>query len=254
MDPPLASAGPKLERLQKFMARRGVDSRRKCEELILEGRVKVGGVTVTELGFKVDPGSDAVSVDGKALPSEVPCYYILLNKPRGYVTTCTQESTAGLVVELIPKQAIEAGAVPAGRLDKMAEGLLLFSNDGEMIHRLTHPKYSVWKTYRVRVKGKLTGGALKRLEKGVDIGDGVTAPAQVKVIKAAEGYSVMELAIHEGRNRQVRRMCKAVGHAVLELCRSRIGPIKMGTLKPGECRELSAKEVEKLKKAVGMER
>ena len=250
---PSATQPPVLERLQKYMAHRGVGSRRKCEDLIQAGRVKVNGVVSKKLGSKIDPSIDQIAIDGKPLPAKTVHHYIAMNKPPGYITACSDQHGSKLVVDLLPKKLLKTGLVPIGRLDKNTGGLLLFTNDGELAHRLTHPSYSVWKTYRVSVKGNPTAGQYRKLKQGIEIEGGITAPARVREIKKKKRASVMLLSIHEGRNRQVKRMCKAIEHPVLELFRTKIGPITLGSLKPGEYRTLTDAEVKKLKKAVALE-
>lgn len=240
----------KMERLQKVMARRGVGSRRKCEEIILAGRVKVNGKKVTELGTKIIPFSDSVEVDGKRLAENIRYHYIAMNKPVGYITACSDKHDPNLITALVPERLLKEGVVPVGRLDKNTAGLILLTNDGELAFRLTHPKYSVVKTYFVAVKGNPDDEAYKRLKKGIYIEGRVTAPAEVKEISRARNHTTFNLSIHEGRHHQVRRMCKAIGHPVLHLTRIRIGPISLGTLRKGKWRPLSAPEIEKLKSSV----
>ncbi len=244
-------ASSSLERLQKYMARRGVGSRRKCEQMILAGCVKVNGV-VAQLGCKVDPTVDRVEVDDRPIPDKVIHYYVAMNKPPGYITACSDRHGSKLVIDLLPKKLLKAGVVPVGRLDKATGGLLLFTSDGEMVYRLTHPSYSVWKTYRVTVKGNPTEEKYRQLREGVTIDGHLTSPAKVEQIKRSKGRAVFNLTIHEGRKRQIRRMCKAIGHPVLELFRTRIGPITIGRLGPGEHRNLTETEIETLKSVVGI--
>jgi len=231
---------PEAERLQKLLARIGVGSRRVCEDLIADGRVTVNG-EVAELGRRVDPERDRVEVDGVPVGVRPGLVYYLLNKPGGVVTTAADTHGRPTVVELVPA---EPRVFPVGRLDADTEGLLLLTNDGELAHRLTHPSFGVEKEYVAEVEGTPSAGAVRRLRDGVELDDGVTAPAKV----AASG-SVVRITIHEGRNRQVRRMCEAVGHPVRRLVRVRIGPVFDRRLKPGEWRPLTTTEVRALEKA-----
>jgi 23S rRNA pseudouridine2605 synthase len=226
------------ERVHKVLARAGVASRRRCEELIEEGRVAINGV-VAELGGRVDVEHDIVTVDGAFVPLAPDAVYYLLNKPAGHVTTAHDPQGRPTVVELVPA---EPRVVPVGRLDLETEGLLVLTNDGELTHRLTHPSFGVEKEYLAEVDGTPSRGALRRLREGVELDDGPTAPAKVALVPP----NVVRLVIHEGRNRQVRRMCAAVGHPVLRLVRVRIGPLVIGTLAPGNWRALEPAEVRAL--------
>jgi 23S rRNA pseudouridine2605 synthase len=229
---------PEGERLQKVLARVGFGSRRACEELIRDGRVTVNG-SVAELGRRVDPGADDVAVDGVPVGVRPDLVHYLLHKPVGVVTTADDPQGRRTVVELVP----EAPRVhPVGRLDQDTEGLLLLTNDGELTHRLTHPSFGVEKEYLAEVEGSPSRGAVRRLREGVDLEDGLTAPAKV----AAVGDHGLRITIHEGRNRQVRRMCEAVGHPVVRLVRTRIGPLQDRSLAPGDWRELTPEEVRSL--------
>lgn len=235
------AASPTEERLQKVLARMGFGSRRACEELILAGRVTVGG-DVAVLGQRVDPNRDRVEVDGVPLPVLPGLVHYLVNKPAGVVTTAADPKGRPVVVDLVPA---EPRVFPVGRLDAETEGLIILTNDGELAQRLAHPSYGVEKEYLVEVDGRPAAGALRRLREGVELDDGVTAPARVGVV--APG--VLRIVIHEGRNRQVRRMTAAVGHPVRRLVRTRIGPLRDNGLAPGEWRPLSLDEVKALGKA-----
>ena len=227
------------ERLQKVLARAGLGSRRVCEELIADGRVNVNG-EVAQLGRRVDPERDAVALDGVPVIVRDDLVYYLLNKPVGYVSTAADPEGRPTVVDLVP----DAPRVyPVGRLDYDTEGLLVLTNDGELTHLLTHPRFGVVKTYLAEVEGDPTPGDIRALREGVDLDDGRTAPARVKVVQRRGHTAAIELAIHEGRNRQVRRMCEAVGLSVVRLRRVRYGTLAMGTLKIGEFRYLSEEEV-----------
>jgi 23S rRNA pseudouridine2605 synthase len=229
------------QRLQKVLSRAGFGSRRACEELIAAGRVTVNGRTA-HLGRRVEAEVDAVAVDGIPVSVRAGLVYYLLNKPRGVVTTARDPQGRRTVVELVP---LEPRVFPVGRLDADSEGLLLVTNDGELTHRLTHPSFGVEKQYLAEVEGTPSPAAVRRLREGVDLEDGRTAPAKV----AAVSPSALRITIHEGRNRQVRRMCAAVGHPVTRLVRTRIGPLAERSLRPGEWRPLTLAEVRALNEA-----
>ncbi|MCB0980974.1 MAG: rRNA pseudouridine synthase [Acidimicrobiaceae bacterium] len=237
-----SAALPQGERLQKVLAGRGWGSRRVCEELIDAGRVTVNG-EVARLGRRVDPDVDVVEVDGAPVGVKPGLVHYLLNKPAGVVTTAKDTHGRPTVVDLVPA---EPRVFPVGRLDAETEGLLLLTNDGELANRVAHPRHGVEKEYLAVVRGHLNGGALRRLREGVDLDDGRTAPA--KVSQPEPG--MLRITIHEGRNRQVRRMCEAVGHPVERLIRVRIGPLRDGALAPGEWRELTQAELKALVEAV----
>jgi 23S rRNA pseudouridine2605 synthase len=226
------------EKLQKVMARSGIASRRASEELIDEGRVRVNG-EVAWLGARVDASQDRIEVDGVLLSVDVDNVYYLLNKPAGYVTTANDSHGRRTVVELVPGAP---RVFPVGRLDYQTEGLLILTNDGPLTQLLTHPSFGVEKEYVAKVQGELSAGSLRRLRDGVELDDGMTAPA--KVSQPAPG--MVRLTIHEGRNRQVRRMLDFVGHPVIALARTRIGPISDASLRIGMWRALSGEEVRAL--------
>ena len=230
------------ERLQKVLARVGVGSRRACEDLIAAGRVTVDG-QVAVLGRRVDPDTALIEVDGAPVGVRPGLVHYLLNKPIGVVTTADDPKGRPTVVGLVPD---DPRVFPVGRLDVDTEGLLLLTNDGELTQRLTHPSYGVEKEYVVEVRGAPTRAVLRRLREGIELNDGPTAPARAALLDA----SVVRLTIHEGRNRQVRRMCEAVGHPVVRLVRTRIGPIADRSLAPGAWRALSVEEVRALEVAV----
>lgn len=233
------------ERAQKVLARLGVASRRACEELIREGRVTING-TVATLGDRVS-AVDELAVDGVVFSTMPEIVVYLLNKPAGVVTTASDPQGRPTVIDLVPA---EPRVFPVGRLDLDTEGLLLLTNDGSLTNRLTHPSFGVDKEYIAHVEGTPSRGALRRLREGVELDDGPTAPAQVSVV--APG--VIRLVIHEGRNRQVRRMCEAVGHPVIRLVRSRIGPLVDRRLKPGQHRVLDSDELLSLQRAASSSR
>lgn len=229
------------ERLQKVLARVGLGSRRTCEDLIRDGRVKVDGV-IAELGRRVDPDTARIEVDGIAIGTRPGTVYYLLNKPAGVVTTVDDPLGRPTVAELVPD---DPRVFPVGRLDQDTEGLLLLTNDGELTHRLTHPSFGVEKEYLAHVEGRPTRGALRRLREGVELDDGPTAPARASLVAP----DVVRIVIHEGRNRQVRRMCEAIGHPVRRLVRVRIGPVTDRSLAPGAWRPLTMAEVRRLERA-----
>ena len=231
------------ERLQKVLARAGIGSRRHCEELIADGRVTVNG-DVAELGRRVDPEQDQVAVDGVVIGVRPGLVHYLLNKPRGVVTTAADPEGRPTVIDLVPA---EPRVFPVGRLDYDSEGLLLLTNDGDLAHRLAHPSFGIEKEYLAEIEGAPTRGALRRLRDGVELDDGVTAPARI----AAVSPGLVRVTIHEGRNRQVRRMLEAIGHPVRRLVRTRIGPLVDRGLEPGQWRALTQDEVRALERAVG---
>ena len=235
--------GAEGERLQKVLARTGFGSRRACEELIAEGRVRVNGETAV-LGRRIDLDHDHVEVDGVAVGVRADLVYYLLNKPGGVVTTVSDPQGRTTVTDLVP---VEPRVFPVGRLDADTEGLLVLTNDGDLAHRLTHPAFGVEKEYLAEVAGLPSPGTVRRLREGVALKDGVTAPARVSLV--APG--VLRVTIHEGRNRQVRRMCAAVGHPVVRLVRTRIGPIAERGLRPGAWRPLTMAEVRRLQASAG---
>ena len=238
----MAALSGEGERLQKVLARVGIGSRRVCEDLIAEGRVRVDG-DIAVLGRRVDPETALIEVDGAPVGVRPDLVHYVLNKPAGVVTTADDPQGRPTVVGLVPD---EPRVFPVGRLDADTEGLLLLTNDGELAHRLTHPSYGVEKEYVAEVEGLPTRAVLRRLREGVELDDGLTAPARATLIDP----SVVRLTIHEGRNRQVRRMCEAVGHSVVRLVRTRIGPLADRSLAPGAWRELTGDEVRSLQRAV----
>src|SRR5512135_1519466 len=206
------------ERLQKILARAGIASRREAENMIASGRVAVNGVVVTEMGFKADPDADRITFDGKAVRAESAKVYILLNKPAGYVTTMKDPEGRPIVTSLL--KGVKERVFPVGRLDYNTEGLLLLTNDGEWANTLAHPRHEVDKEYLVRVRGGVAPEQVRRLADGVELEDGRTAPARVQVVRESENNTWLSVTIHEGRYRQVRRMCDEVGLTVVRLKRS----------------------------------
>ena len=238
-------------RLQKFLAESGVASRRKSEELIDQGKVKVNG-RVAMIGDKVDPKKDTITVNGKKIIKTKTFTYIVLHKPRGFITTMSDEMDRKCVAELI--KDVPGRVYPVGRLDRDSEGMLLFTNDGAFANAMTHPTKHVPKTYRVTVRPSITEDQITALTQGVIIDDRKTAPAEVRVVTKEEGRVVLEIILYEGRNRQIRKMCEEVGLEVARLKRTAIGSIKLGMLKQGAWRNLTEDEVRKLMIAAGLER
>ncbi|MCK4257554.1 MAG: rRNA pseudouridine synthase [Halanaerobiales bacterium] len=234
-----------MERLQKVMAQAGIASRRRSEELIVEGKVKVNGKVITELGFKVDPKKDNIEVNGELISREK-MVYIMLNKPIGYITTMDDPFDRLIVLDLI--KDIPQRIHPVGRLDSDTEGLLFLTNDGSLTYALTHPSHMIDKVYKVKVKGNISAKAIRNLQVGVELEDGMTAPAYVELISAKRNFSIIKITIQEGRNRQVRRMMDAVRYPVLKLTRVSMGPLTLEKLKSGNYRHLTTKEVKILKK------
>ena len=230
------------ERLQKYLAECGIASRRKCEEYIIQGKVQVNGKTITELGVKVNPEKDKITFEGKNVKQEERKVYILLNKPIGYVTTSDEQFGRDKVLDLVK---VRERVVPVGRLDMYTSGALILTNDGDFVYKVTHPKHEITKTYTVTVKGIIKNEEVEQLRKGVKIDDYTTRPAKVKILKTDEEKDIsrLEITIHEGKNRQVRKMCEAVGRKVLALHRTKIGNIGVKDLPLGKWRYLRDDEV-----------
>lgn len=235
-------------RLQKFLAMNGVASRRKCEEYILAGKVKVNGQTITELGTKVNPNKDKIEFEGKVIKNNNENHiYILLNKPIDCVTTACDQFGRNSVLDLVK---VNKRIVPVGRLDMYTSGAIILTDDGDFVYKVTHPKHEIEKTYTVTLKGIPTPEEIEKLKNGIDIGDFVTSKAKVKILKTDEetNKSRLEITIHEGKNRQIRRMCEAIDKKVLALHRSKIGTITVKDLELGKWRYLSQEEVRNLLK------
>ena len=237
-------------RLQKVLAAAGLGSRRHCEELIGEGRVEVDGETVRRFGARVDPQHQVIRVDGLRIPSRQDLVYLALNKPAGVVTTMSDDRGRRTVSDLLGDR--EERLYHVGRLDYETEGLMLFTNDGDLAHRLMHPRYGVLKTYLADVPGPIPRDLGRRLATGVELEDGVAVADKFRVLEQANGRALVEISLHEGRNRIVRRMLAEVGHPVSRLVRISVGPIKLGNLPPGSTRDLTTKEIGELYAAVGL--
>ncbi|NLC87256.1 MAG: rRNA pseudouridine synthase [Clostridiaceae bacterium] len=241
------------ERLQKYLASSGIASRRKAEEYILDGKIKVNGIVITELGTKVNPEQDKIEFEGKEVKKQERKVYVLLNKPIDYVTTVKDQFNRNTVIELV-KSVGDVKLLPVGRLDMYTSGALILTNDGDFIYHVTHPKHEIEKTYTVTLRGKIQNEEVEKLRKGVTINEEeeeyITKPAKVRILKIDEEKNIsrLEITIHEGKNRQVRKMCEAVGRKVIALHRSKIGNITVKDLKIGQWRYLNTKEVEMLMK------
>ncbi|WP_270567530.1 pseudouridine synthase [Clostridium beijerinckii] len=229
------------ERLQKYLANCGVASRRKCEELIISGKVKVNGVMVNEVGIKIDPLKDMIEYNGKEIKKKEDKVYIMLNKPEGYISSVKDEKGRATILDIVK---VNERIYPIGRLDYDSSGLLLLTNDGEIYNKIIHPRVEIIKRYVAVVKGEVTDKDKMKFEIGIDIGGYITAPAELKVISYDKGVSTIEIGIHEGKNRQIRKMCAAIHHDVLSLKRISIGEIKLGYLKRGEYRKLNKEELD----------
>lgn len=238
-------------RLQKYLADCGVASRRKSEELIEQGKVKVNG-RVAQIGDKVNPKKDDITVSGKKIIKSKSYTYIMLHKPRGFITTMNDEMGRRCVAELVKDVGVRV--YPVGRLDRESEGLLLMTNDGEFANAMTHPTKHVPKTYRVTVRPSITDEQITALTTGIIIEDRMTAPAEVRVLTKEEGRVVLEIVLYEGRNRQIRKMCEALGLEVARLKRTAVGSVKLGMLPQGKWRELKEDEVHKLMVNAAMDR
>ncbi|MBI5026854.1 MAG: rRNA pseudouridine synthase [Nitrospirae bacterium] len=235
------------ERLQKILSKSGIASRRKAEEMILEGRVMVNGKTAT-LGMKADPDKDHIKVDGRLISRPEPKVYIILNKPKKYITSTYDPEGRPTIMELL--KGIRFKVFPVGRLDFDTEGLLILTNDGELANAVLHPKRKIPKTYSVKVDGILDDADVMKLEKGIKLEDGLTAPCSVKRIRKAEANSWIEMTIYEGRKRQIRRMLDKIGHSVIRLKRIRINGLELEDLPPGSYRYFTAEELKRFKTEV----
>lgn len=247
-----AESGKEGERLQKLIARAGKASRRAAEELIVAGRVSVNGLVVTQLGSRADPQRDEIRVDGLPLEFSQTRMVLLLNKPKGCVTTLSDPEGRATVKDFLP--STEERLFPVGRLDYDAEGLLLLTNDGLLANGLQHPRYGVTKTYEVKVKGHPQEESLRRLREGVVLDEGRTAPSEVEVIRLLPHAAWLRIVLHQGWNRQIKRMGESVGHSVLKIRRVAYGPLTLGKLQPGQSRWLKPNEIQELEKVAGVSR
>lgn len=241
-----------MERLQRIIAHAGLASRRQAEQWILEGRITVNGRRVRELGTRADAARDSIRVNGRELPLAASRVYLAFHKPAGVITTMRDTEGRPSVADYLRAGGQPPGVVPAGRLDYATSGLLLLTNDGDLAHRLTHPRYGVRKTYEVKLSGAPSEAQLERLRRGVKLDDGKTAPAEVRVLRRLKQKVWLAVELREGRYREIRRMVEAVGHTVERLVRSRFGPIALGHLGRGEIRPLTEAEVNRLKREVAL--
>ncbi len=238
-------------RLQKYMSEAGIASRRKAEDMIRDGKVRINN-RVAQIGDCVDPKKDTVTVSGKRIRKETNLRYILLNKPRGYVTTTDDDLGRKCVLELV--RDVKERIYPVGRLDRISEGALILTNDGEFANAMMHPSKHVAKTYRVTVRPEITNEKVDILSTGIELDGRMTAPCEVHVLQKEEGRSVIEIVLHEGRNRQIRRMCEAVDLEVARLRRIAVGSVKLGMLQTGEWRDLTPTEIDSLFNAAGIKK
>lgn len=234
------------ERLQKYLAECGIASRRKCEELISGGHISLNGNIVTDMGIKIDPSIDVIKFNGSVVSPQEKKVYIMLNKPEGYISTAREQFNRPKVTDMVKIPGIRL--YPVGRLDYDSSGLLLLTNDGDVTYTVTHPSKKIEKTYIAEVRGIPDDRDIEKLQNGIDIGDFITSPAKVNIIELRKNTAILSITIHEGKNRQVRRMCSSAGHDVLKLKRVSIGNLSLGNLKKGEWRYLSNSEVEYLKR------
>jgi pseudouridine synthase len=241
-----------MERLQKILAHAGLASRREAERWILEGRVTVNGTVVRKLGSQADPAKDSVKVDGKRIKPAAAPRYFAFHKPPGVLTTLNDPQKRPDLTQFTERLGSKQRVFPVGRLDYNSSGLLLLTNDGELAGRLTHPRFGVKKVYRVKLSACPTAEDFALLRQGIRLEDGMTAPARARVVEKLRKNAWVEIEIHEGRNREVRRIFEALGYFVEKLIRMRVGPLSLGLLRPGEFRPLSQAEIKALKSAVGL--
>lgn len=232
-----------IVRLQKYIAMSGEASRRSAEKMIEEGRISVNGQKVTEQGMKVEIGADRVLLDGREIKVRNKKYYIMLNKPVGYVSTVKDQFERPTVIDIVKKDLGDVRIFPVGRLDYETEGMLLMTNDGDFTYRVTHPKFHMEKTYIAVIKGGITKGGINKLKSGVVIDNYKTAPALAEILDAIDGHTTVKITIHEGRNRQVRKMFEAIGCTVTALQRIKIGIVELGNLPLGRWRHLTSHEI-----------
>ncbi|MET0501038.1 MAG: pseudouridine synthase [Candidatus Binatia bacterium] len=241
-----------MERLQKILAHAGLASRREAEQWIVDGRVTVNGAVVRKLGSQADPFKDSIKVDGKRIKTATAPLYFALHKPAGVITTLNDPQKRPDLTQFIEKLGNKRRVFPVGRLDYNSTGLLLLTNDGELTRRLTHPRFGINKVYRVKLSACPTETDFAALRKGIRLEDGVTAPARARIVERLKKNAWVEIEIHEGRNREVRRIFEALGYFVEKLIRVRVGPVSLGFLQPGELRPLTQNEITELKRAVGL--
>ncbi len=251
---PRSSPSSPVPRLNKALAQAGVCSRRAADELIFAGRVRVNGETVVEPGRRVEPGRDVIEVDGRPVAAPPADHvYVLLHKPVAVVTTVSDPEGRPTVMELLPPQWRGRRLVPVGRLDVMSEGLLLLTDDGELVNRMTHPRHHMAKVYAVTVKGDVPGEALEAMRQGMRLAEGERlAPAEARVVRREAGNTLLELVLRQGVNRQIRRMCRDLGLTVVRLVRTKVGPLSLGELPKGKARALDAAEAQALRAAAGL--
>ncbi|AST59097.1 pseudouridine synthase [Thermoanaerobacterium thermosaccharolyticum] len=233
-----------MERLQKYLAECGIASRRKCEQLILDGKIKVNGTVIKNLGIKIDPDKDIVEYDGRVVAKVQHNIYIMLNKPTGFITTVKDQFGRPSVLDIIK---IKDRIYPVGRLDCDTSGLLLLTNDGDIANKLMHPKHEIDKVYIAKIRGIPDDKDLDRFRNGLLLDNRLTAKAKIEILKKINNDALVKIVIHEGRNRQIRRMCELIGHPVMTLKRIKIGDLELGNLKVGQWRYLSGEEVQYLK-------
>ncbi|KAA5807672.1 pseudouridine synthase [Thermoanaerobacterium thermosaccharolyticum] len=233
-----------MERLQKYLAECGIASRRKCEQLILDGKIKVNGTVIKNLGIKIDPDKDIVEYDGRVVAKVQHNIYIMLNKPTGFITTVKDQFGRPSVLDIIK---IKDRIYPVGRLDCDTSGLLLLTNDGDIANKLMHPKHEIDKVYIAKIRGIPDDKDLDRFRNGLLLDNRLTAKAKIEILKKINNDALVKIVIHEGRNRQIRRMCELIGHPVMTLKRIKIGDLELGNLKVGQWRYLNGEEVQYLK-------
>lgn len=238
-------------RLNKYLAKAGIASRRNADLLLQQGRVAVNGQVISQLGTSIDESKDKVTFDDKPVKLKDEFFYLMLNKPTGYIVSVKDEKDRSVVMELIPAE-YRRYVKPVGRLDRDTSGLLLLTNDGELAFKLTHPRYNINKTYHAKCRNRLTTSAIEKFQKGIELDDGPTQPADIEILSLKDDQSEFRITIHEGRKRQVRRMCLAVGCPVISLKRIAFGPLILDQLKVKNCRILSDREIRALKKAIGL--
>ncbi|MBD3180208.1 MAG: pseudouridine synthase [Candidatus Latescibacteria bacterium] len=243
----------RMIRINRYLAGSGLGSRRKCEKYVLEGKVRVNGKEISDLAFKVNPGKDDVTVCGERVFYNEKSTVLVMNKPAGIVCSVSDELGRRTVIDLTREKGYNQRLFPVGRLDMDTTGILLITNDGKLTNRMIHPRYHVKKVYRVRVQGNISGSTVSTLESGVDIGGYITSPCSVRIIESGRGYTELEIAISEGKKRQIKRMFLSCGHPVIKLHRKSIGGLSFKDLDTGEVRPLSRDEERLLRKRIGLD-